>query len=46
MSGDLSGWPRTGHVLTVLANMDPPVADVACTHFLSAATQLLRPTHA
>lgn len=46
MSGDLSCWPGTGHVVTVLANMDPPVADMACTHFLSAMTQVLRPTPA
>jgi hypothetical protein len=39
-SSDLSCWPGTGHVVTVLANMAPPVADVACTHFLSAVTGL------
>lgn len=28
MNGDLSFWPETGHIFTVLTNTDPPAADV------------------
>jgi CubicO group peptidase (beta-lactamase class C family) len=27
MSGDLGIWPESGHVVAILANMDPPIAD-------------------